>query len=196
MAEIDPKDYLLKDGYILFVPSFDLESDPRRVLLYDVVEILELRHADERLTGHPDVDLPEWAWGGIDFPAHRVRRWVEKNRLVKAKPKKSMTGWRVTYCEPSEWQQVLSEEEWAWIISVCQVSHLYAEELVQQAEVKQVQEPVPKKTKNRGKHLKAKDRRRAQRRMLEGDRREKKRTRTDRGRDRDGVPAKDFDYAG
>ena len=79
-------DYLLPGGWTMFIPSYDLDNAPWRVICYDVIEMLRARESTEFLTGHPSLDLEEWAQPVIRFSASKVARWVRCNRIIKMRP--------------------------------------------------------------------------------------------------------------
>lgn len=159
---IDPRDYLLPGGYILFVPGTDT-AKPNRIMLYDVVEMLRARERTEFLEGHPEIDLPEWAWGAVDYSVSRVRRWVERGFLIKARLNADGNRWIIRRCEPKEWRTVLSDEDYHWLIAYCQASEVYRQQtLAEQAQPEP--KPEPKAPKSKKKRLKAKERRRRARR--------------------------------
>lgn len=152
---------LISDDYILMLPGF-VEGESRKVVLYDVGSILDLQQADRMLEGHPSIDLPEIAWGTLDCSAQRVRRWLDKDRLVKlrANPGGSI---RMTYCEPGEWRKYITEEQWQWLCQICEVSQIYCEETaIKEARSKATEEskpPGPEAQKPKKKKIKAKFRR-------------------------------------
>lgn len=159
---INPTDYLLPGGYILFVPGLDTKR-PNRIMLYDVVEMLRVRESPEFLEGHPEKDLPEWAWGAIDYSARRVHRWAEQGMLVKGRLNADGNRWIIRRCEPREWRQVLKDEDYNWLIAYCQASQIYREGLEPPAEPATDEQRASEKAqqpKPRRRRLKAKDRRR------------------------------------
>lgn len=148
---------LISDNYILMLPGF-VEGETRKVVLYEVQSLLELQQADKLLEGHPSVDLPDYAWGTLDCSVYRVRRWLDRDRLVKLKANPGGSI-RMTYCEPKEWRKYITEDQWQWICQVCEVSQIYCDELIKPAEPV---EPEPPTEKAKKKKLKTKDRRKRQ----------------------------------
>jgi len=130
------------------LPGF-VEGELHKVVLYDIGSVLDLQKTDKLLEGHPSADLPDYAWGTLDYPVHRVRRWLNKDRLIKLKlnPGGSI---HCTYSEPKEWQKYITNEQYQWLCQVCEVSQIYCEE----AALKQVKVEVKsKKKKKRRKNL-------------------------------------------
>lgn len=171
----DLERFRLPGDYWLMIPSWH-DLDDHQIVVYDIVEMLQLQHTGRTLEGHPSKDLRPEAWGTIRFSARKAARWVEKGRLLKIRLKeyiKPVVGngevltLSVRYSEPEEWQSILTLDEWQWIASVCQVSELYKQQIEAESENQQIEfEPTKPKIKSKRRQKLEKQRRREHRNRL------------------------------